>query len=387
MHFSRQRFRRYFASSKRVSKPFLTLACVLLVAACASAPPKGASGRDQSGSARPVSQAGANPHWKVGAPYRINGRTYRPAIDKRYDREGLASWYGDQFHGRHTANGEIFDKTLLSAAHKTLPLPIIAEVQNLENGRTIRVRVNDRGPFVDDRIIDLSEAAAHELGFRHKGLARVRVRYIADADVYALAAAPGRNTGDDGSRRAAVETIPQAIPQAIPQPIPPAIPQTFPQQQTDGLRYAQAPSIAPRARSEAKPDAPRIVPDAPRLAATRLAATRLPATRLEAGRDAAGHARAVDDDIAATIGADIQAGRPDQYWVEIAAFRDLAKLDTLDPGIGQLGSVAVVTDHADGAAPLHSVRVGPYAHAGDASRAKAQAVAAGFSDAVILLAR
>ncbi len=136
--------------------------------------------------------AAAKPHYKIGAPYKIDGRWYVPKVDESYDEVGVASWYGDAFHGRQTANGEIFDKRRLSAAHKTLPLPTIAEVENLENGRRALVRINDRGPFVDDRVIDLSHAAADELGFTAKGLARVRVRYVGEAELTALAALPGR---------------------------------------------------------------------------------------------------------------------------------------------------------------------------------------------------
>jgi len=135
--------------------------------------------------------ATGKPHYKVGAPYKVDGKWYVPKVDATYDETGVASWYGDAFHGRLTANGEIFDKRRLSAAHKTLPLPTIVEVQNLENGKRVLVRVNDRGPFVDDRVIDLSHAAADELGFASKGLAKVRVRYLGEAELMELAALPG----------------------------------------------------------------------------------------------------------------------------------------------------------------------------------------------------
>lgn len=135
--------------------------------------------------------ATAKPHYKIGAPYKIDGRWYVPKVDETYDEVGVASWYGDAFHRKLTANGEVFDKRRLSAAHQTLPLPTLVEVQNLENGRKIVVRVNDRGPFVGDRVIDLSHAAADELGFTAKGLARVRVRYVGETEIFALAALPG----------------------------------------------------------------------------------------------------------------------------------------------------------------------------------------------------
>ncbi|MGF1475202.1 MAG: septal ring lytic transglycosylase RlpA family protein [Geminicoccaceae bacterium] len=117
-------------------------------------------------------------HYKVGKAYKINGRWYQPVFDPAYDAEGVASWYGPGFHGRPTANGERYDQDALTAAHTTLPLPSIVRVTSLENGRSVIVRVNDRGPFVDDRIIDLSRAGARALGFERQGLARVRVEFL-----------------------------------------------------------------------------------------------------------------------------------------------------------------------------------------------------------------
>lgn len=114
-------------------------------------------------------------------PYQIRGRWYQPAEQPGYDETGLASWYGQQFHGRPTATGERFDMNALTAAHKTLPLPGLVEVTNLANGRRIVVRVNDRGPFVDNRIIDLSRGSAEALGLLSAGVGQVRVRYLGRA--------------------------------------------------------------------------------------------------------------------------------------------------------------------------------------------------------------
>lgn len=114
-------------------------------------------------------------------PYQVRGRWYTPKEQPNYDEVGMASWYGDAFNGRPTSTGERFDMTQLTAAHKTLPLPGLVEVTNLTNGRRIVVRVNDRGPFVDGRIIDLSREAADELDMRRQGVARVRVRYLGRA--------------------------------------------------------------------------------------------------------------------------------------------------------------------------------------------------------------
>ncbi|MEX1060220.1 MAG: septal ring lytic transglycosylase RlpA family protein [Methyloceanibacter sp.] len=119
--------------------------------------------------------------YSIGKPYQIAGLWYTPREEPGYDRVGSASWYGELFHGRRTANGEIYDMDRLSAAHPTLPLPIYARVTNLNNGRSIAVRVNDRGPYARDRVIDLSRRSAELLGFRNHGTATVRVRYLGRA--------------------------------------------------------------------------------------------------------------------------------------------------------------------------------------------------------------
>ena len=129
-----------------------------------------------------VTGPGPGGRYLVGKPYQINGQWYFPAEDATYDRVGLASWYGREFRGNSTANGETFDPRRMTAAHTTLPMPVLVRVTNLENGRVTTVRVNDRGPFVAGRLIDLSEAAAEELGFRGQGIARVRVQYVGRAD-------------------------------------------------------------------------------------------------------------------------------------------------------------------------------------------------------------
>lgn len=115
---------------------------------------------------------------KIGNPYEIGGITYYPRNDPYYDVVGLASWYGKDFHGKATANGEKFDMNSLSAAHKTLPMPSYVRVTNMANGRSLVLRVNDRGPFVQSRILDVSRRAAQLLGFEAKGIERVRVQVV-----------------------------------------------------------------------------------------------------------------------------------------------------------------------------------------------------------------
>ena len=115
---------------------------------------------------------------KVGKPYKINGKWYSPRYDPSYEETGIASWYGPGFHGRLTANGEKYNQNGYTAAHTTLPLPSIVRVTNLQNGRAMNVRLNDRGPFHGGRIIDLSKAAADKLGVIGGGVAKVRVQYL-----------------------------------------------------------------------------------------------------------------------------------------------------------------------------------------------------------------
>jgi rare lipoprotein A len=128
-----------------------------------------------------TSEPSPHPHFKVGSPYRIDGRWYYPERVSQYEVVGIASWYGEDYHGRLTSNGELYDMNALTAAHPSLPLPSLAQVTNLENGRSMVLRVNDRGPFVDGRVIDLSRGAAQELGLEHQGLARVHVVYLGPA--------------------------------------------------------------------------------------------------------------------------------------------------------------------------------------------------------------
>lgn len=157
----------------------------------------------------------------VGKPYTVAGRTYVPDATPRAT-EGLASWYGVNFHGRMTANGEVFDRDSIAAAHTTMPLPSYARVTNLQNGHSMVVRVNDRGPFHGNRVIDVSERAAMALGFRQHGTARVKVEYVGRAstngsdDRILLA-----SLRTDGQPASLTNTGPTMIAQAAPQPSAP----------------------------------------------------------------------------------------------------------------------------------------------------------------------
>jgi rare lipoprotein A len=133
--------------------------------------------------------------YKIGNPYQVDGVWYYPKADYRYSETGIASWYGPGFHGKRTANGEVYDQNGLTAAHKTLPMPSMVRVTNLENGRSIEVRVNDRGPFQAGRLIDMTRRGAQLLGFIDRGTARVRVDIMPE-ESQQLAALASRQGGD-----------------------------------------------------------------------------------------------------------------------------------------------------------------------------------------------
>jgi len=151
-----------------------------LAAACASTPPPDGSISGSTGTAP----------YRVGKPYQIGDNWYYPREQPEYDEIGVASWYGPTFYGKQTASGEIYDGDGLTAAHRTLPLPVNVRVTNLDNGKSVVLRVNDRGPFAKGRIIDVSKHAAELLGFYAKGTAHVRVTYLGRAD------APSEPTDD-----------------------------------------------------------------------------------------------------------------------------------------------------------------------------------------------
>lgn len=148
-------------------------------------------------------------YYKVGRPYEVEGTWYYPRVDYDYNETGIASWYGPGFHGRATANGEVFDKEELTAAHRTLPMPSMVRVTNLENGRSLVLRVNDRGPFVRGRIIDVSRYASELLGFEGQGTAKVRVQVLEGESRRLAAAAKGQE--DDGTTPRAAPTVSVAV--------------------------------------------------------------------------------------------------------------------------------------------------------------------------------
>src|SRR5580658_8226007 len=263
------------AGRMRASAPMVIIG--LALAGCGSHPQ---TGTYHSGGNHYVA---GHPMYRVGEPYQIKGVWYYPAVDYNYDKTGTASWYGEQFHGRYTANGEIFDLNQLTAAHTTLPMPSIVQVTNLENGRSLQLRVNDRGPFVDGRLIDVSRRAAQLLGFESTGTTLVRVKVLKDESIAAAEEAvhgSGQILVADAAPAAAAPVVapaaaysaPPAPPSPVEVPAPPsalaAPPLPAPPRQATHMqpRLAQiavAPSPPPLQTSTPPPPLPRMTAPAP----------------------------------------------------------------------------------------------------------------------------
>ena len=274
---------------------------------------------------------------QIGAPYTIDGRTYTPSDPSHYDEVGLASYYGAELSGRPTANGERFRPSGISAAHRTLPLPSYVEVTALQTGRTILVRVNDRGPFSEDRIIDLSVGAARQLGIVEQGTAPVRVRRVQpiESDRARLRA------GQPAQRR--LDTSPQLLDALRAQfergggIIPPAVPppDASGRSAVAGSVDTAPPTTGAQWLEEEEPQPP---------AATRTAAP-------------------------AASGS---------YYVQLGAFSNAANAQRLADRARRLGPVRIVS-----AGNIRRVRLGPYPTQAAAQQARSQARSAGFSDARI----
>ncbi|WP_041794694.1 septal ring lytic transglycosylase RlpA family protein [Pararhodospirillum photometricum] len=323
----------------------LGLSC--FVAACAETP---SGGPATGGGARPSGEGGT---YKIGKPYQIGGRWYYPREDYDYNEVGEASWYGSDFHGKRTANGEVFDQDRLSAAHTILPLPSIVQVTNLANGRSIIVRVNDRGPFVNDRIIDMSRAAARALGFERAGRTKVRVQVLAwesrQAKAQALSGTAVAEAPPVAAPRGTVETV------ALDSPPPRA--------------RVERVSLPPSS-SSSRP--------APASASRGAAEARAPVTGWATGP--AGQDVSAGRDVPAR---DTWADAPEGSYVQIGAFASMDNAKALQTRLRSLGPAKIAPvnfgDHV-----LYRVRLGPFPDADTASQILRNTQASGYPEARIV---
>lgn len=346
------------------------LALALALAGC------GGSGKGGAGPWRAKAPAAGGGAYKLGRPYQINGRWYYPEFDARYERVGLASWYGDAFDGLDTANGEVFDKDAISAAHPTLPLPSVVRVTNLQNGRSLDVRVNDRGPFVDDRLIDLSQGAARRLGFEQAGLAQVRVKFMGLAgDARGVPPSlPASPSPPVMVARAEPPTAPPAY--EPPRPVPPRRP----------VEPAPAYEEPPLARAPARP-LPRVTAqELPPLTTApppplRRSSPPVPA-RPPVLADAAPAPVVVPPRPAVPPAPPAYCG-PGPYYVQVGAFGDSVRVRAAAAAVAGLDRVSVAPSFAGGQA-LARVRLGPVAGRAQAAATLDRVRALGYPGAALV---
>jgi rare lipoprotein A len=275
------------------------------------------------------------PQYKVGQPYQVDGVWYYPAEDLRYSAKGVASWYGDDFQGRPTANGEVFDKMALTAAHTTLPMPSQVRVTNLRNGKTLDLRVNDRGPFVGSRVIDVSQRAAQLLGFEQDGTAPVRVEILPEESqrLKQIALGPRKPGADEFALK----------------PLPVAPVQTALAPTQVAIRVLPQPASPPLTQQVAAP----VAPPAPVRAAS-------PAT-------AAAKPTAPTTKVAG-------------MYVQAGSFLSYENAAALRRRLSPIGETAI-SPSEDGERTWYLVRIGPVANKYDAEYVKRQVAQAGIADA------
>lgn len=290
----------------------------------------------------PIKQGGG--HYKVGNPYQINGIWYYPAENEKYDATGIASWYGPQFHGKYTANGELFDQNALSAAHPTLPMPVLARVTNLENGKSIIVRINDRGPFAAGREIDMSKKAAEMLGFVQKGTAKVRVQYVGRAPL----------EGGIGDGRGVAET------------------------------FVAPPVVTPKDERQVAGTAPIT-----KVASVSTTALSAPAGAASAPPPAQTASMAPIPDQSASVPSpetvdQVPVSGPGNIYVQAGAFQNLQNAEAVKQSLSGVGRVEIQTTMVDGT-PYYRVRVGPLSDVPAADSSLQNVIAHGHKGARIVV--
>ena len=312
----------------------LMLCSPLALAACqtgprpavvATATPKGATPAD------------VGSIYKVGTPYQIESIWYYPAEDYAYAQEGTASWYGTDFHGKRTANGDRYNMNDMTAAHPTLPMPSVVRVTNLANGKQIKVTVNDRGPFHSNRIIDLSKKAAQELGFYEAGTARVRVEIVAEDSLQL--------------KNIALAKRPPEMPQIVASP-------------QGGVIASSLAPLSPSVPVPEKAVRPVVAPLQP--------ATPPPAIKPSAIKPVA-KPTPKPAQVAAASGIFVQAG----------AFAEEASARKLEQQLGELGAVHIVPTTVNNK-KLYRVRLGPVADTGSADALVGKIKAYGYKDAKVV---
>jgi len=355
-----------------VTKGVAGIALAVLLAGCGErshAPPAGQAAAPSRG------------YYKVGAPYQVEGVWYYPGSDYSYDESGIASWYGPDFHGKFTANGEVYNMNDLTAAHPTLPLPSIVRVTNLDNGRSIVVRVNDRGPYVRGRIIDLSRRAAQLVGMIGTGTAKVRVQILPDESRQAVLLAQQGEIPSAERIASAVPTEKVTAETLVPPP---------------GVQAAPGPTTAAPAWPAQPPPAPVVVASAQAVPLPVQATPVASPPPVESATLAAPAASGLSPiSAAAAAAADPVKAVLDQavitlpvkatsIYVQVGAFSQYDNANRLRAKLSTMGATKVTQASVDGL-PFFRVRMGPATTVDDADRLLDLVVRAGYHDARIVV--
>jgi rare lipoprotein A len=346
--------------SLRVVPAIVVHACgVLLLAACLSA--CGSSGK---GGGSGVAQRGT---YKVGAPYKIDGVTYTPQEEFNHVETGVASWYGPGFHGKSTANGERYDQSERTAAHRTLQMPAIVRVTNLDNGMSTVVRINDRGPFARSRIIDLSRTAAQELDVVRNGTARVRIDQLpAESMAVRDVAIAG---GGPAEQNAAVAQV------------------------ASGQRTAPAPTMAaapPAAQAPPPQPQPVFVPAQPNPQPVWPTTPQPPSVETPVASGSGGRGVTVASLASGAAPAPVQAAAPTtsalaggSFYVQTGAFSTMENAERQRGAVRSYG-ISEVSQASAGGRDIWRVRVGPYTTADAASIVADRLKRSGYGDARVV---
>ncbi len=391
--------------NRRPIRNVVLLAGLAGLTACAGTPNRSAGPLHARDSAAVPTQG----YYKVGAPYEIDGVTYVPAVDYNYDETGIASWYGPDFHGKITANGELYDMNQVTAAHKTLPMPCLVRVTNLDNGRQIIVRVNDRGPYARGRILDMSRRGAQLLGYEKTGTAKVRVQIMAkESMIMAEAAKQGRMSVDiagldpdqapplpegtpgytrPGPIATALPPAPQLQPNVTPPSYrnpPPQVAELAPPQYTPAPAYAQTPSgrvqyteqqrLALEQRIAEEPATPSVAT----VSEKALIQQQLPKDPGVRGSDVAGRFLPAPQIVA------YQKVKPSGIYIQAGAFGVAENAQRLQAKLAGVGKTDVSQAMVDGKT-FYRVRVGPIANVDQADAMLNRVVAAGANGAKIVV--